>query len=76
MKDLQEKYSLKGHKILYDETSRGKSIEDILAARFDDASVLEKNLDDLYDPYLLTDMDKAIKRLTSAQKNHERVMIF
>lgn len=67
---------MRGNTVIYDPASSTKSIEEILQARFDDVAQLEKSLDDLYDPYLLTDMDQAIERLKSAQKNGERVMIF
>jgi len=44
--------------------------------RFADPSVLEKSLADLYDPYLLHDMDKAVIRIKQAKENNERVIIF
>ena len=33
-------------------------------------------LDDLYDPFLMKDMDKAVDRLTRAIDNHEKILIF
>jgi single-stranded-DNA-specific exonuclease len=42
----------------------------------DDPSVLEKTINDLYDPYLLRDMDRAIARLKQAKEKGEKVMIF
>lgn len=44
--------------------------------RFADPSILEKSLADLYDPYLLQDMDKAVTRIKLAKENNERVVIF
>jgi len=35
--------------------------------RFESPDDLEKTLDDLYDPYLLADMDKAVKRIKQAK---------
>ena len=39
-------------------------------------SVLDKNIDDLHDPYLLKDMDKAVARIKQAKESGEKVMIF
>jgi len=73
---MQTKSSLKRQYIIYDETSSQENIEDILLRRFEDPSILEKSLEDLYDPYLLKDMDKAIERLKRAKENNEKVIIF
>jgi single-stranded DNA-specific DHH superfamily exonuclease len=35
-----------------------------------------KTIDDLYDPYLLKDMDIVVDRIKKAHKNNERIMIF
>lgn len=37
---------------------------------------LHPSLDDLYDPYLLNDMDKAVRRIRQAQEKKERVCIY
>jgi len=50
-------------------------IEDILSSRFQN-NELEKTITDLYDPYLLKDMDKAVERIKKAKENDERVIIF
>ncbi len=34
------------------------------------------NLDDLHDPYLMKDMDKAVERIESAINNHENILVF
>lgn len=34
------------------------------------------SLSDLYDPYLMTDMDKAIERLESAIENKEKILVY
>ncbi len=37
---------------------------------------LNPSLDNLYDPYLLNDMDKAVKRINTAIKNKEKIYIY
>jgi single-stranded-DNA-specific exonuclease len=37
---------------------------------------LEPKITDLHDPYLMPDMEKAVNRILSAQKNNERIVIF
>ncbi len=37
---------------------------------------LEPKITDLHDPYLMPDMEKAVNRVLSAQKNNERIVIF
>lgn len=34
------------------------------------------SLDDLYDPYLMKDMDKAVMRIEQAVENNERILVF
>ena len=71
-----EQTSLKNNTIVFDRTSKTKSIHDILLQRFWAWHLEEKTLDDLHDPYLLQDMDKAVERILQAQKNKEKVIIF
>ena len=71
-----QKKSLKQNIIEYDRSTLDKDIFDLLITRFGEAHLEEKTLDDLHDPYLLKDMDKAVKRIKQAKKNDEKVMIF
>lgn len=73
---LEEKLSISGNIISYDSQTLDVGIEDILSSRFDDISVLEKNIQDLHDPYLLRDMRKAVDRIKTAKENQEKVIIF
>lgn len=74
---MKKQLSLKWQNIIYDESSQELSIWEVLAKRFsDDPSVLDKTMDDLYDPYLLRDMDRTILRLKVAKEKGEKVMIF
>lgn len=73
---MQKRVSVKWNVIKYYSNSLEKKIEEILDSRFDDLSDLHKNFDDLYDPYLLKDMDKAVERIKKAKEKSERVIIF
>ncbi|MBW7955001.1 single-stranded-DNA-specific exonuclease RecJ [Candidatus Gracilibacteria bacterium] len=70
-----DKLSIRGNKIIFDENTKFLDIEEILKNRFDNLD-LNKNIDDLYDPYLLPDMEKAVDRIKKAKENNEKVMIF
>lgn len=39
-------------------------------------SFFRPTLDDLYDPYLMKDMDKAVNRIELAIQNHENILVF
>ncbi len=69
------KLSLKWNKVIFDENTKFLDIEEVLKNRFDNFD-LDKNIDDLYDPYLLPDMEKAVDRIKKAKENNEKVMIF
>ena len=73
---MEQKNSIQGNSILFERNTLHQNIEDILLQRFSDPEILEKNLDDLYDPYLMCDMDLAIARIKKAKNNHEKVIIF
>lgn len=72
---MQEKISLQWNIIKFDINTISYDIEDILKNRFRNDE-LEKWLSDLYDPYLLKDMDKAVERIKKAKENNQRVIIF
>ena len=75
-KIMQQKVSIKWNIIKYDRNTLAKKIEEILNSRFENLDDLDKGMDDLHDPYLLIDMDKAVKRIKKAKKNNEKVIIF
>ncbi len=73
---MSDIFSIKWNLIKINKETCFLNIEDILIKRFEDPKDLEKSLTDLYDPYLLKDMDKAVKRIQQANKNKERIIIF
>lgn len=74
---MQQKQSIKDNIIKYDRDTLTKDIEEVINARFENWEFqIESSIDDLHDPYLLTDMDKAVKRIKEAKENDERVFIF
>lgn len=74
-KHVEERVSIKWHSIQFDRDTLHQDIEDILKERFT-GDVLGKSLQDLYDPYLLKDMEKAVARIKQALQNKEKVIIF
>jgi len=74
---VEQKTSIKENIIKFDRSTLDKSIENILNARFtSDEFQTESSMDDLHDPYLLKDMDKAVNRIIDAKEKKERVIIF
>jgi len=73
---MQEKLSILWNRIILPTHSKESSIDDILSLRFDDLSILEKNMSDLHDPYLMCDMERAVARIKLAKENYEKVIIF
>ena len=51
-------------------------IDDILSKRFDGDDFLDKTMEDLHDPYLLSGMSEAVSRIIQAKDNNEKVVIF
>lgn len=73
---MQIKHSIRGNIITYDRNSFWQNLDDILIQRFGDDINLDETIDDLHDPYLLLDMDKAVTRIKQAKQQNEKVMIF
>jgi single-stranded-DNA-specific exonuclease len=59
------------HEDLYTILLKNRNIKDAELGVF-----LEPKITDLHDPYLMPDMEKAVNRILSAQKNNERIVIF
>ncbi|MDD5213514.1 MAG: single-stranded-DNA-specific exonuclease RecJ [Candidatus Gracilibacteria bacterium] len=65
-----------GNILDYDENLVYEDIEDILSSRFESDLDFNGTIDDLYDPYLLADMGKAVERIKEAVEAKERIVIF
>lgn len=74
---MEQKISVKENIVKYDRSTLTKSIEEVINARFENWEFdIETSIDDLHDPYLLKDMDKAVARIKIAKEKNERVFIF
>jgi single-stranded-DNA-specific exonuclease len=74
---MENKISIKENIIKFDRSTLNKNIEEIINSRFENGEFLiNSSIDDLHDPYLLKDMDKAVERIKKAKENGEKVMIF
>ncbi len=74
---MLEKLSVKWNLVKFDKATLNKKIDEIISARFSSGEFFtESSLDDLHDPYLLIDMDKAVERIKQAHAKKEKVMIF
>jgi single-stranded-DNA-specific exonuclease len=63
--------------IKFDENSKFKDISQVIIERFENKDfLLQSSLEDLHNPYLLKDMDKAVNRIKKAKENEEKVVIF
>lgn len=72
---MQELTSISWNIIKFDEKTLFTPLDEILSARFWSED-LWLTIFDLYNPYLLKDMDKAVERIKKAKENDEKVMIF
>ena len=63
-----QKQSLKNNIIEFQRSTLETDIESLLLERFWEEHLVEKTIDDLHDPYLLKDMEKAVARIKQAKK--------
>ena len=74
---MTEKVSIKGNIIKFDKQTLQQSIDEVINARFEDSEFqIDSSIDDLHDPFLMVDMDKAVERIKQAKEREERVFIF
>lgn len=74
---MEKKISIKENVIKFDRSTLTKNIEEIITSRFGEGEFkIDSSIDDLHDPYLLKDMDKAVDRIKIAKEKNQRVMIF
>lgn len=72
-----KKVSVKKNIIIFDKNTLKKDIKEVIDARFENGEfMLDSTLDDLHDPYMLLDMDKAVNRIKIAKEKDQRVIIF
>jgi single-stranded-DNA-specific exonuclease len=74
---MEKKISIKENVIKFDRSTLNKNIEEIITSRFGEGEFkIDSSIDDLHDPYLLKDMDKAVARIKAAKEKQQRVIIF
>ena len=74
---MNELLSLKKNIISYSPESKFQDIETILQDRFENGEfIIDWKFEDLHDPFMLKDMQKAVDRIKLAYDKKERVMIF
>ena len=74
---MNELVSLKKNIISYSPESKFQDIETILQDRFENGEfIIDWKFEDLHDPFMLKDMQKAVDRIRLAYDKKERVMIF
>lgn len=74
---MNESISLKKNIISYSPESKFQDIETILQDRFENGEfIIDWKFEDLHDPFMLKDMQKAVDRIKLAYDKKERVMIF
>ena len=74
---MNELVSLKKNIISYSPESKFQDIETILQDRFENGEfIIDWKFEDLHDPFMLKDMQKAVDRIKLAYDKKERVMIF
>lgn len=71
---MQQDQTLGGKKITL-RNGENTSLDSLFFERFK-ALPTQYSFSDLYNPYNMKDMDKAVKRIREAQNQGERVMIF
>lgn len=74
---MQQKISVKENIIKFDRLTLDKTIDEIINSRFENWEFqINSSMNDLHDPYLLKDMDKAVERIKIAKEKNQRVIIF